>query len=74
MIKLLSAILAHLPRLPGASCIGKHRMYDPVLGNGHQHRDQERARLAEAARVCAGCRWEAHLHSWVESVLDPLII
>jgi hypothetical protein len=55
MIKLLSAILAHLPRLPGASCIGKHRMYDPVLGNGHQHRDQERARLAEAARVCAGC-------------------
>jgi hypothetical protein len=32
MIKLLSAILAHLPRLPGASCIGKHRMYDPVLG------------------------------------------
>jgi len=49
-------------------------MYDPVLGNGHQYRDQERARLAKAARVCAGCRWEAHLHSWVESVLDPLII
>jgi hypothetical protein len=54
-IRLLAAILADAPRLEDAACIGKHRMYDPVLGNGHQYRDQERARLAKAAHVCAGC-------------------
>jgi hypothetical protein len=55
-IKLLSAILADLPQLTGTSCIGKHRMFDSVIRNGHRYRDQERAQLTKAARVCAGCR------------------
>jgi hypothetical protein len=55
-VELLREILADLPRLPGARCIGKHVLFDPVPGNGgHQHRRQEQIRLAEAARVCAGC-------------------
>jgi hypothetical protein len=53
---LLREILADIPRLPGASCTGKHALFDPVLGNGHRYqRRQEQIRLAEAARVCAGC-------------------
>lgn len=52
---LLREILTDLPRLTGAACIGKHATFDPIVGNGHQYRDQERARLAEAARVCATC-------------------
>jgi hypothetical protein len=32
---LLREILADIPRLPGASCTGKHALFDPVLGNGH---------------------------------------
>jgi hypothetical protein len=30
-------------------------MFDPVVGNGRQYRDQEQIRLAEAARLCATC-------------------
>jgi hypothetical protein len=52
---LLRSILVDLPPLPGASCVGQHAVFDPVLGNGHGYRDQERARLTKAARVCAGC-------------------
>lgn len=56
-VKLLAAILTDLPQLTGAACVGKHRMFDPVIGNGLQCRDRERVRvrLAKAARVCAGC-------------------
>jgi hypothetical protein len=54
-IKLLSTILADTVRLPGAACIGKHRMYDPIVENRHRYRDREWARLTKAARVCAGC-------------------
>jgi hypothetical protein len=54
-IKLLAAILADLPQLTGASCIGKHRAFDPIVGNGHLYQHQEQIRLAEAARLCAGC-------------------
>ena len=50
-LDLLKEILAGVPRLPGAACIGKHHMFDPVLGNGHQYRDQDRARLTETARA-----------------------
>ncbi|MBV8541701.1 MAG: hypothetical protein JO364_13655 [Pseudonocardiales bacterium] len=39
-----AAILAGIPRLRGANCAGHHRMYDPVAGRGHQHRDRERGR------------------------------
>jgi hypothetical protein len=54
-LRLLAEILTDLPQLTGASCVGKHRMFDPVIGNGHRYRDQERARQTKAARVCAGC-------------------
>jgi WhiB family redox-sensing transcriptional regulator len=54
-IKLLSGILAGTPRLPGAACIGRHELYDPIAGNGPQFQRAEQIRLAEAAQVCAGC-------------------
>jgi hypothetical protein len=38
-IKLLSKILADLPRLPGAACIGRHEWFDRT----------------QAARLCATC-------------------
>jgi hypothetical protein len=53
-IKLLSAILADIPRLPGASCTGKRHMFDPAPGNGRQYQRQEQIRLAETAWVL---RW-----------------
>ncbi|MGH3538130.1 MAG: hypothetical protein ACRDQJ_07470 [Pseudonocardiaceae bacterium] len=53
-VRLLTAILADSPRLPGAACRGRHRTYDP-LPRVHQHQRQERARLAEATRICATC-------------------
>ena len=52
-IKLLSEILTDTARLPGASCVGRHELFDPVVGNGLVYRDQERARLTKAATVCA---------------------
>lgn len=55
VVALLKEILADLLRLPGAACIGKHAMFDPVIGNGLQYRDQEQIRLAKAARLCATC-------------------
>ncbi|MFZ0118120.1 MAG: hypothetical protein WAL99_01450 [Pseudonocardiaceae bacterium] len=54
-VKLLAAILVDRPQLTGAACIGKHAMFDPIVGNGNQYRDQERVRLAKAAQLCAGC-------------------
>lgn len=55
-IKLLSTILTNIPRLTGASCIGHHRLFDPLPGNGNQAiRAQERHRVARAAACCAGC-------------------
>jgi hypothetical protein len=32
---LLRSILADLLRLPGASCAGRHGLFEPVIGNGH---------------------------------------
>ncbi|MDQ2883267.1 MAG: hypothetical protein M3Y48_19380 [Actinomycetota bacterium] len=55
VVTLLTVILPDQPKLDGANCIGKHRLYDRVAGHGHQHQRQERARLAEATRVCGGC-------------------
>jgi hypothetical protein len=54
-LALLKAILADTVRLPGASYLGRHELFDPVLGNGHRYRDQERALLTKAAQVCAEC-------------------
>jgi WhiB family redox-sensing transcriptional regulator len=55
-LDLLKEILAGVPRLPGAACIGRHELFDPVPGNGgHQHQRQEQIRRAEAARLCATC-------------------
>ena len=54
-IKLLSAILADLPQLSGASCVGQHGLFDELPGRGHQHHDQEQIRLTEAATLCATC-------------------
>ena len=34
VVALLKEILADLLRLPGAACIGKHAMFDLVIGNG----------------------------------------
>jgi hypothetical protein len=53
-VKLLAAILADLPQLTGAACVGRHQLFDPVLGNGRRYRDQERVRLAKAR---ATLRW-----------------
>jgi hypothetical protein len=56
VLALLKEILTDIPRLlPGAACIGHHESFDPVLGNGYWYRDQERAPLAKAAALCAGC-------------------
>ncbi|MDQ2884024.1 MAG: hypothetical protein M3Y48_23455 [Actinomycetota bacterium] len=55
-IKLISAILAGVRRLPGASCVGRHELYDELHGGyGRRHRDQERERHDLAAACCAGC-------------------
>ncbi|MDQ2882553.1 MAG: hypothetical protein M3Y48_15475 [Actinomycetota bacterium] len=49
-VRLLSAILAGVRPLPGASCVGHHELYDELHGGyGRRHRDQERERLARAA-------------------------
>ncbi|MGH3784354.1 MAG: hypothetical protein ACRDRO_27980 [Pseudonocardiaceae bacterium] len=45
---LLKEILHGALRLPGASCVGRHRVYDPVVGHGQQHQRQEQNRVAEA--------------------------
>ncbi|MGB8997337.1 MAG: hypothetical protein WCC65_18785 [Pseudonocardiaceae bacterium] len=55
VVALLAEILTDRPQLTDAACIGKHATFDPIVGNGHQYRKQERVRLAKAARVCAGC-------------------
>jgi hypothetical protein len=55
VVALLAEILTDRPQLTGAACIGKHAIFDPIVGNGLQYRDQERVRLAKAARVCGGC-------------------
>ena len=55
IIKLLSAVLANQPALPGAACRGRHEVLDPSRGNGHRYKGREQIRLEEAARVCAGC-------------------
>jgi hypothetical protein len=55
VVALLAEILTDRPQLTGAACIGKHAMFDPIVGNSLQYRNRERVRLAKAARVCAGC-------------------
>jgi hypothetical protein len=50
-VKLLSVILADLPQLSGARCVGQHGLFDELPGRGHQHRDQGQIRLTEAAPV-----------------------
>lgn len=67
-IKLLSAILADLPRLDGAACIGHHDLYDEQPeGRSHQRRDEQRARGELAAAGCAGCPVRARCPSrWTD--------
>ncbi len=48
-IKLLSTILADTVQLPGAACLGKHHLFDPVSGTSRVHRHQEQQRVARAA-------------------------
>ncbi len=55
VVRLLEAILASQPKLPGASCIGRHSVFDAEPGNGRWYQIQEQNRVAEAARVCGGC-------------------
>jgi hypothetical protein len=38
---LLREILAGTARLPNAACIGRHELFDPVVGNGHRYQRQE---------------------------------
>jgi transcription factor WhiB len=54
-VRLLAAILAGQPRLPGAACRGRCELFDPIRGNSPRFQRQKHLRLAEAARVCAGC-------------------
>jgi hypothetical protein len=54
-LALLKQILAGTVRLPGAACVGRHRLFDSVVGNGHRYRDQEHTRIARAAACCATC-------------------
>jgi hypothetical protein len=48
-------ILADTVRLSSAACVGRHELFDPIVGSGHRYRNQERVRLTKAARVCVGC-------------------
>ena len=52
---LLRAILADLPQLPGAACVGHHELFDLVVGNGARYRRQEQLRRRKAAKVCTRC-------------------
>lgn len=54
-IKLLSAIMADLPRLTGAACVDRHHLFDELSGRGPAHHEQEHARIARAADCCATC-------------------
>ncbi|MGH3548413.1 MAG: WhiB family transcriptional regulator [Pseudonocardiaceae bacterium] len=54
-VRLLSAILADSPRLPGAACRGRHALFDPIRGNEPGFQRQEQRRRTDAARLCAGC-------------------
>lgn len=54
-LDLLKEILAGVPRLTGAACVGRHELFDPVPDKGHRYRLREQIRRAEAARLCAGC-------------------
>lgn len=48
-------ILAGTPRLPGAACIGHHRLYDVLPGRGPAGQAAERERRQSAVTVCRGC-------------------
>lgn len=50
---LLRAILADLPRLPGAACVSQYALFDDVPGC--QSRDQRAERFEAAVRVCESC-------------------
>jgi hypothetical protein len=71
-IKLLSEILTYTVRLPGASCVGRHELFDPVVGNGLVYRDQERARLTKAATVCATCPVQMQCTTMVTSSVTSI--
>ncbi len=65
-IKLLAAILTDLPQLTGASCIGRHELFDPppgLPGNGYRNPHQERERVHQAATLCTGCPVKARCPS-----------
>jgi hypothetical protein len=50
MPRLLSVILADLPQLSGAACVGAHKVFDSLPGSGGRvHREAEHARMARAA-------------------------
>jgi hypothetical protein len=70
---LLREILADLPRLHGASCVGQYALFDPVVDNGRRHRDQERARLAKTATICATCPVRAQCISVTVAVTVEVI-
>ena len=52
---LLEAILADRPKLDGATCRGRHQLFDTIAvrGRGHRYRDRHQARVELAAGVRA---------------------
>jgi hypothetical protein len=52
-ITLLSVILAGIPQLNGAACVGRHHLYDEIPGRGQN--DQRRQSYQAAAGVCSRC-------------------
>lgn len=52
VVALVAAIVRGIPSLPGAACIGHHDLFDELPGRGHQHHDDEHARIARAAACC----------------------
>ena len=51
-IQLLKQILADQPRLPGAACVGRHHVSDPLPGNdGRVHREANVPALSALRRA-----------------------
>ncbi len=56
VVALLAEIVRGALSLPEAACVDQYRLYDEIRGRGHQHHDQEHARIARAATCCVTCR------------------
>ena len=64
---LMAELAAAIPRLPGAVCVGRESLFDPVERDG-EHGDDAKYRHRAALRLCAGCPALAECGEWLDSL------